>query len=88
MQHSAYFGTDGWAVSYTHLDVYKRQLQAEWDEYGEDKFVFEVVEVVKVRDDPNFNVEDELTLLEQIWLEQLQPFGERGYNTSERIRQA
>ncbi len=65
-----------------------KALQAEWDEYGEDKFVFEVVEVVKVRDDPNFNVEDELTLLEQIWLEQLQPFGERGYNTSERIRQA
>ena len=65
-----------------------KALQADWDEYGEDKFVFEVLEAVKVKDDPNFNLEDELSLLEQIWLEELKPFGERGYNTSERIRQA
>jgi len=26
-------------------------------------------------------LKDELTLLEQIWIEELQPFGERGYNT-------
>jgi len=42
-----------------------------------DKFVFEILEVVKVKDDPDFDVKDELTLLEQIWLEKLQPFGER-----------
>jgi hypothetical protein len=30
---------------------------------------------------------DELTLLEQIWLKQLQPFGERRYNRDARIRQ-
>ena len=63
-------------------------LQKEWNEYGSDKFVFEILEVVKVKDDPNFNLEDELTLLEQIWLEKLQPFGEKGYNTDTRIRQA
>ena len=64
------------------------QLQKEWNEYGADKFLFEVLETVKVKDDPNFNIDDELTLLEQIWLEKLQPFGERGYNTDSRIRQA
>jgi hypothetical protein len=37
--------------------------------------------------DPNFNLDDELTLLEQIWLEKTRPFGERGYNTDARIRQ-
>lgn len=63
-------------------------LQKEWNEYGADKFVFEILEVVKVKDDPNFNLEDELTLLEQIWLEKLQPFGDKGYNTDSRIRQA
>jgi hypothetical protein len=63
-------------------------LQKEWNEYGADKFVFEILEVVKVKDDPNFNIEDELTLLEQIWLEKPQPFGEKGYNTDSRIRQA
>lgn len=63
-------------------------LQKEWNEFGEEKFVFEILEVVKVKDDPNFNLEDELTLLEQIWAEKLQPFGEKGYNTDPRIRQA
>jgi len=63
-------------------------LQRDWSEYGAGAFVFEILEVVKVRDDPNFNADEELTLLEEIWLEKLQPFGERGYNTNSRIRQA
>ena len=63
-------------------------LQKEWNEYGADKFMFEILEVVKVKDDPNFNLDDELTLLEQIWLEKLQPFGDRGYNPDMHIRQA
>jgi hypothetical protein len=63
-------------------------LQKEWDEYGPNKFVFEILEVVKVKDDPNFNLDDELTLLEQMWIEKVQPFGERGYNTDSHIRQA
>ncbi len=63
-------------------------LQKDWNTYGPDKFVFEILEVVKVTDDPNFDVMDELTLLEQIWLEKLQPFGDRGYNKDEKIRQA
>jgi len=66
-----------------------KALQKEWNEFGADKFVFEILEVVKVKnDDPNFNLDDELTLLEQIWLEKLQPFGERGYNIDAHIRQA
>lgn len=63
-------------------------LQKEWNEHGPDKFVFEVLEVVQAKDDPNFNLDDELALLEQIWLEKLKPFGERGYNPDSRIRQA
>ena len=63
-------------------------LQKEWNEYGPDKFVFEILEVVKIKDDPHFDMNVELTLLEQIWLEKLQPFGEKGYNTDANIRQA
>lgn len=63
-------------------------LQKEWNEFGGDKFVFEILEEVKVKDDPYFNLEDELTLLEQIWIEKLQPFGEKGYNPNNKIRQA
>jgi hypothetical protein len=62
--------------------------QKEWNEYGPEKFAFEILEVVGVKDDPNFNLNDKLTLLEQIWLEKLQPFGKKGYNTDTKIRQA
>ncbi|MGB8646181.1 MAG: GIY-YIG nuclease family protein [Anaerolineae bacterium] len=64
-----------------------KALQKDWNEYGEDKFVFEILETVAGRDAPNFNLDDELTLLEELWLEKLQPFGERGYNTERKIRQ-
>ena len=43
--------------------------------------------MVKVIDDPKFNLSDELTLLEQIWLEKLQPFIPNGYNINSNIRQ-
>ncbi|RPH35962.1 DUF2087 domain-containing protein [bacterium] len=56
-----------------------KDLQEDWKQYGPDNFLFEIVETVKVKDDPNFNIVDELTLLEQIWLEKLQPYGEKGY---------
>jgi hypothetical protein len=65
-----------------------QELQQDWNTHGPEAFVFEVLEVVKVSDAPHFNLGDELTLLEQIWLEQLQPFGERGYNRDAKIRQA
>mgnify|MGYP001583255521 CR=1 FL=1 len=63
-------------------------LQKEWNEYGADTFVFEILETVTLKDDPHFDLDEELTLLEQIWIEKLQPFGDRGYNADHRIRQA
>ena len=65
-----------------------QNLQKEWNEYGSEKFLFEILEVVKVTNDPDFNLEDELTLLEQLWTEKLNPFGARGYNLTSAIRQA
>ena len=65
-----------------------KALQKDWDELGPEQFVFEILEEVKRKDDPSFNLKDELTLLEMIWLEKLQPFGERGYNVNANIREA
>ncbi len=69
----------------SHLN---KDLQKDWDKLGAEKFVFEILEQVQVKNDSNFNLKDELMLLEMIWLEKLQPFGERGYNLNERIREA
>jgi len=65
-----------------------KALQKDWDELGPDQFVFEILEEFKPKDDPGFNLKDELTLLEMIWLEKMQPFGERGSNVNANIREA
>ena len=41
-----------------------RMLQAQGNGYGPDAFAFEIFEVVSIMDDPHFNLETELTLLE------------------------
>jgi len=65
-----------------------KELQRDWNELGPDQFVFEILETVQISDNPNFDLNDELTLLEEIWLEKLLPFGEHGYNSSAKIREA
>ena len=65
-----------------------KALQNDWNELGPEQFVFEILEEVKVIDHPNFDLKDELTLLEQIWLEKLQPVGAQGYNLNANIREA
>ncbi|MGG0935158.1 DUF2087 domain-containing protein [Brevibacillus centrosporus] len=57
-----------------------KALQKEWNEYGEDAFVFEVLEVLEQKPDPFFDLADALEKLENKWLDKLQPYGEKGYN--------
>lgn len=64
-----------------------KTLQSDCNELGSEAFAFEILEEVQMKDDPNFNLQDELTLLEMIWLEKLQPV-ENGYNPNPRIREA
>jgi len=55
-------------------------LQKEWNEYGESAFVFEVLETYSPEDESVYSQKDILIKLKQKWLNQLKPFGERGYN--------
>jgi hypothetical protein len=56
------------------------KLQEEWNKYGEEAFLFEVLEVLKEKEDVYFDVKGELKHLEKKWIEKLQPYNERGYN--------
>lgn len=56
------------------------ELQKDWNEHGSQNFSFEVLEYLEPLDDPAYNYRDDLKVLEDIWLEKLQPFGEKGYN--------
>jgi group I intron endonuclease len=61
----------------THLN---KELQQEWNQFGKEAFSIEVLEVLKKKTDGFFDVKKELEKLEAKWLDQLQPYGERGYN--------
>jgi hypothetical protein len=63
-----------------------RALQSDWNALGAEMFVFEILEVVKVKDEPSFDIAEELELLELLWLEKLKPVGEGGYNENADIR--
>jgi hypothetical protein len=57
-----------------------KSLQSDWNELGENNFSFEILDELKPLNDPAFDARAELTVLENLWLEKLEPFGERGYN--------
>jgi group I intron endonuclease len=55
-------------------------LQAEFTNFGEKNFSFEVLDNLDPQDDPAYDYSLDLEVLEKMWLEKLQPFGERGYH--------
>lgn len=59
---------------------YNKALQEDWNRYGADSFIFEVLENI----DPQKIVKEDwpkaLAELEEKWLEQLKPYHEKGYN--------
>ena len=68
-----------------------KRLQADWSEAGSDNFAFEIVDELSASVQGEVDYRKELTSLEDLWLERLKPYGERGYNEpkisrEERIR--
>src|SRR5882724_2524423 len=55
-----------------------KQLQADWNTHGADSFVFEILEELKPAE--GGDIKADLNLLEEMWLDTLNPFNERGYN--------
>ncbi|MBP0726603.1 GIY-YIG nuclease family protein [Bacillus sp. RG28] len=63
-----------------------KDLQKDWKEFGEENFLFEVLEQIKPKEEIIIHQDElkkykyELEKLENKWLDKLQPYGERGYN--------
>jgi hypothetical protein len=58
-----------------------RDLQRDWNALGESAFTFEILDTLKPQEEPGTDVKRDLATLEDLWLERLAPYGERGYNT-------
>jgi len=61
-------------------------LQSDWNEMGEDKFIFEVLDEITPKNSPESDTQTDLDFLEELWLEKIQPYGERGYNEPKKSR--
>lgn len=64
-----------------------KALEADWKYYGAPKFEFEVLEEIAPREDPNYNYVPDLEVLEDLWLEKLQPYDDKGYNERKKTRE-
>jgi GIY-YIG catalytic domain len=59
-----------------------RALQQDWNELGPGVFEFEILDTLKPPNEPDYDPSEDLRVLEEMWLEKLAPFGERGYNAT------
>src|SRR5437588_12775586 len=57
-----------------------RALQKDWDEYGAEAFEFEVLDTLTIPDQADYDPAADLRALDELWLDKLKPFGDRGYN--------
>jgi len=55
-------------------------LQADWKQWGESAFRFEVVSELKPREEAGVDYRAELKTLEELCFEELKPWGECGYH--------
>lgn len=59
---------------------YITELQKEFNQFGGENFTFEVIDRLDPKEGPGYDYTDDLKTLEEMWLEKLQPFGDKGYN--------
>ncbi|MBL8205060.1 MAG: GIY-YIG nuclease family protein [Blastocatellia bacterium] len=62
-------------------------LQTDWNELGSERFTFEILDEISPRPDPAYDYRADLLMLEDMWLENLAPYGEKGYNEPKKTRE-
>ena len=59
------------------------ELLNDYNKYGVENFTFEVIDILKPKDEPGYNYKEDLQTLEDLWKDKLQPYGINGYNIKE-----
>ena len=57
-----------------------KALQTEWRVFGSASFAFEILDELTPKEGSGRDYKAELAVLEELWLDKLQPYGDRGYN--------
>ncbi|MFH1051540.1 MAG: GIY-YIG nuclease family protein [bacterium] len=61
-------------------------LQEDWNKYGEDAFDYEVLETLELKEDTTYDYNEDLEILEMLWVDKFRPLSEKTYNKKEKIR--
>ena len=57
-----------------------KRLQSEWSKFGSDNFSFDILDELSATEGPAHDYRADLAFLEEFWLDQAQPYEDRGYN--------
>jgi len=63
--------------SCTHMNS---ELQKDYNTFGENAFIFEILDTLEPKDDLNYDYREDLEVLEELWKEKTTPYGDKGYN--------
>ena len=55
-------------------------LQEDWKKFGPDNFTFEILHELKLSDDPAVDARAELKALEEMTIEEMDAYGNKGYH--------
>jgi frataxin-like iron-binding protein CyaY len=72
-----------WYAQKLQLDAgmhHNSDLQKEWKEYGAEKFIYELLEEIKQTEDKPADYTKEVKALEEMIIEELQPYEPKGYH--------
>lgn len=62
------------------------ELQRDWKKFGPENFQYEILEEIKQTEDSPFDYRKDIRALEEMIVEELQPFDNRGYNKKENYK--
>lgn len=57
-----------------------KDLKDDWNQYGPDAFTLEILETIDPNEYPESDWPAAVAMLEEVWLEKLQPYEDEGYN--------
>ncbi len=57
-----------------------KPLLGDWQQLGAEAFVFETLDSLEPTDNAAYDPKDDLAVLEALWLDKLQPYGDAGYH--------
>ena len=57
-----------------------QELQIDYNNSGGKDFVFEVIDILEPKEGIDYDYTKDLEALEELWLEKIQPYGDKGYN--------